>query len=185
MHWLFDHAGAVYLILGLAAVGFLFAFRLNHRVVHLGGGAGCLVLIALFWLLSQSILTDRKQIELTVRRLADAVVSRDQSELFHCVSRDFNYQGMDRQTLYDKVAQAVKTHAVKYVHIWDFEVESLSRPERRAKVNFKTRVDSPDGERLLLLRTDFVLEDDVWKMLALKLYNPIVNTDQPLDVPLR
>ncbi len=183
MHWLVDNPGALYLALAIAAVAFLVAFRLRGRALHLGLALGCLALIGLFWLLSQWIMTDRKQITSNVRSMAAAVVNADREQLFRYVAPDFQFQTMNRDDLYRVVENGVKQHQVKDVYVSQIEVEELSRPERRAKVNFLARVDSADGQRLFLLKTDFTLDGDVWKIKTMKLYNPLVNQDQPINIP--
>jgi hypothetical protein len=184
MHWLVDNAGMVYLALGLVAVGFLAAFRLRGRVLHLGGAAGCLALMGLIWLLTLWIVTDRKQIAANVRAMADAVVRHDAERLFKYIARDFHYQNMDREVLYGKVQQAMKLHRVTDITVSDIEIEELSRPQRQARVNFMTLIEGPDGTRLFRLRTEFTLEVEVWKLRHMQLFNPLVDQDRPIDIPL-
>jgi hypothetical protein len=183
MHWLIDHPGSIYLALGILAVGFFIAFHFTRRVVHLGGALGFLAVMALVWLLTQWVVTDRKQVERNVRRMAGAVVNGNVDELFRYVARDFRFGQMDRDALYARVKQAVKDHHVDDIHIFEFEVEKLSRPERRADVTFKATIHSSEGPRIFLFRSGFTLEDDVWKISRLSMHNPVVNTDQPLGVP--
>ena len=183
MYWLIDNPGVVYLVLGLVAVAFFVAFRLRGRALHLGLAGGCLALMGLFWLLSQWVVTDRKQIAGNVRVMADAVVHQDADRLFRYVAPDFRFQNMDRDALYQRVKHQIAAHQIKNIHVWDFEFEEVSRPQRRAKVNFKARVDAPDSTYLFLLKTDFTLDGDTWKIRGMKLYNPVVNQDQPIDIP--
>lgn len=183
MHWLIDHPGALYLALGLVAVGFLVAFHLSRRVVHLSVALGCLALMGVVWLLTQWIVTDSKQIDLNVRRMAADVVNGNTDDLFRYVAKGFRFGNMDRDALYAKVKQAVQMHHVDDIRIFDYEVETLSRPDRRANVNFKATIYSADGTRIFLFRSVFVLEDEVWKIQSLKMFNPLVNTDQAIDIP--
>jgi hypothetical protein len=183
MHWLLDHTGALYLVLGASAVAFLAAFHLNRRVVHLGGAVGCLALMGLVWLLAQVVVTDSRQIERNVRTMARAVVAGSTDELFRYVARDFRFGTYNRDTLYGRVKKTVQVHHVDDIHIFEFEVVKLGRPQRQADVNFKATIHSADGTRIFLFRSGWVLEDDVWKIARLTMHNPLVDTDTPIGVP--
>jgi hypothetical protein len=181
MHWLIDNPGIVYFTLGIVAVGFLIAFRLRGRVLHLGGAASCLALMGLFWLLTLWIVTDRKQITANVRAMAEAVVAGDVDRLFKFVARDFRYKTMERDDLYRSVQMTIKQYKIKEIYVWEFEFENVSRAQGRAKVNFNARVDGQGGTGLFLVKSDFTLEGDLWKMKGLHV-TPINNVDQEIDI---
>lgn len=188
MDWFVDHAGAVYVILGLIALGLLAVFWTNRRVKFLAWTAAPLALMALFWLLTRFVITDREQVRRSVHAMADAVVQGDADTLFKHVAREFVYRprGYNRDTMYQKVRQAIKRFHVTSMHVWHFEVTELTRTgdTGRAKVNFKVTVAGPTGERLVLCFAEFRREDGAWKMSELtRLANPIANTDQAIDIP--
>lgn len=188
MHWLVDHAGAVYVVLGLVTLALLAVFWVDRRVKFLVWSVGPLALMGLFWLLTLLVVTDRAQVRSNVQAMADAVVQGDADALFKYVARDFVYKprGYDRDTMYQKVRQAIKHFNVTSIHVWHFEVTELSRDgdKGRAKVNFKVTVAGPAGERPVLCFAEFRREDGVWKMSELtRLTNPIANTEQAIDVP--
>lgn len=183
MDWVLDHSAVVYILLGAVALGFSTAFHRTGRALYLAYAAGMLALMPLWWLLSHALLTDRGQIERNIRRMAEAVVDGNADELFRYVADDFRFGTMDRDTLYAKVRQAITKHHVNDIRVFDFEVEKLSVAERQARVSFKAAVDSPDGMRLFLLRTEFVLREKLWKIRGMTMHNPLVNTDQPLGIP--
>jgi hypothetical protein len=185
MDWLFDHPGVVYLALAIVAVIFVALFQWRRRGTHLIAAAVCVGVMVLFWLLSHWIMTDRKQIVVNVQRMAELVVARKPDELFRYVASDFRYKDMNREQFHDRVQQAMKAHHVQDIYVWDFEIERLSRPMLRAKVNFRASVDATDGGTyMVLIRADFVLEGDTWKIQTMKLFNPVVNQDQPIEIPL-
>jgi hypothetical protein len=185
MGWLVDHANTIYLVLGAVALGFAAAFWLNKRVKFLAIAGGVLALIGLFWLLTQWVVTDRGQIRRNLDTMASAVVDGDADRLFKYVAADFQYQGMSRKQLYEAVSRTIKFYNITDIPITNTEIESLSRETRSAKVTFNATVHGPEGPRPFLLRTDFVLEGEVWKIRAMRIYNPLVNTDQEITVPLR
>jgi hypothetical protein len=186
MSWLVDHANTWYLLLGLLTVGLVLAWWLNRRVKFLGFAGGVLVLMGLLWLLSSSVNTDRKQLEHAVKAMAAAVEKGDANNLFKHIARDFRYKGMDRDALHKHAQQAVQVYEVREIKITKFTVDEVSREKKFAKTSFRCSVwsggnDTPD---LLSIQADFVLEDGAWKLKTLRFYNPIVNQDQEIDLPL-
>lgn len=176
MHWIVDHPQAVYLALGAGAIIYLAIFWAHKRVRDLGNAGIFIALLALFWLLSQFIMTDRKLIHQTLRQMADAVIAGDGDALFTHVARDFRYHDLNRDTTYQAVRKNIKHFSIQAVHLWDYEVPELSRSDRKARVEFKATVSGPDMDRMFLIRSDFVLEEGAWKMQSFRVFNPIVNT---------
>ena len=71
--WLVDHATVCYLLLDLAALVLVAIFWSNRRVAYLLAAGGALGLIALVWLLTIIVITDRKQLYLNVQAMARGV----------------------------------------------------------------------------------------------------------------
>ena len=181
MHWLVDHAGTVYLLLGIVALSLLAAFWLNRRVKFLGLAAGAFAVIALFWLLTRVVITDRKQIDQNVRTMADAVVAGDTNTLMKYVATNFRYKGMTRDQVEKMVLGSAKRFRVSEIVITNLQVPELSREARKAKVEFQATVHNPDGPRPFHLKTEFVLEEETWKIKTFAIFNALI--EQPIDIP--
>ena len=183
MHWLVDHAGTVYLLLGIVALSLLAAFWLNRRVKFLGLAAGVLLVMVLFWLLSRAVITDRKQIELNLRAMAAAAVEGKADKLLPYLASDFHYEGVvDRRTAEGWMRRGLERHKPSDIVIWNYEATEVSRERKKAKVGFNVRASGPFGEAMYYFRCDFVLENDVWKVQTFEVFNPI--NEQKTRLPI-
>jgi hypothetical protein len=186
MSLLVDNANIVYILLGLLALGFIVAGWLTRRVKFFALALGPVALIAVFWLTTRAVVTDLRQIHGSVDAMAGAVVNQDADELFKHVSKDFQYKGMNRNVMQDRVARAIKLHKVKEAFISQFRATEVSRAKGKAKASFRVRVDDQGGETVFFAycEADFVLEADRWKLKGIEFFNPVVNQDQPMNIPL-
>jgi hypothetical protein len=185
LRWLVDHAGLLYVLLGLVALALAVSWwmtRERRYLVGLGAVAG---LAALVWLLSLVIVTDRQQIRRAVEEMAQAVADNKPGVIVGHLSKDFSYQGLTRATIEQHLAGTIRAYGLTFVKVWDFDFEQLSRAEGKARVAFRARADLGEDITMWLCRADFVLEDGRWRMKGFNVYNPVVNTDQPIQVPLR
>jgi hypothetical protein len=189
MSWLVDNAATVYVLLGMVAGGFAMAWWLTKRVKFLAVAGGIVALMALFWLLTRLVVTDRRQIETNVREMADAAAAGRVEDLVRHLAADVTVQRRDfkRKEVADAVRRVLNVSPIKYVHIFDFEVTELTRQgnQGHAAVNFKARVDGRGDEVLALpwCVTDFVIEDGRWKLRRVEFRNSIANTDQLMPIP--
>jgi len=180
MSWFVDNANIVYILLGLAALGFAAAGWITRRVKFFAIALVPVLLIALFWLLTQFVATDRQQIQTHVVDMANAVVAGDAPGLFKHVARDFNYKGMTREQLAKLLTATAAMHKITEVKIWEFEVVELSRAKRSAKTHFKATVfDREATLAVVFCIGDFVLEDEQWKLKTIDFRNA-ANPDQPM-----
>jgi hypothetical protein len=180
MSWLIDHANHLYLLLGLVAVGLLTAGWLTRRVKFFLYAGIPIVLMGVVWLLTETIVTDRQQIQQNVRIMADAVVRGDADELFKHVARDFRYKQLTREQLAVVLKGIAAQHKITEVKIWEFEFDEVSRETLTAKAHFKATVfDKDSALAVVFCVATFTLDDNRWKLRAIDFRNA-ANPDQPM-----
>ena len=181
--WLVDNANFVYLILGLVILGLGVSAWLNPRVRTLAGIAAVAALIALVWLLTVLVPTDRSQIQANLWAMARAVQDKKANDLSKHLARDFRYQGSGREELARLVTQASERFKVNHINLWEFEVKSLA--DDKAKIGFRCVAHSADGGAFTAICVaDFVKEGEAWKLQRIRFFNPVANTDQEIALPI-
>ena len=107
-------------------------------------------------------------------------------KVFAHFSRDFRHDGQDLQSSRERIARAIRQKRVNNIHVWNFGAGMLSRGRGRTTVvGFLVRFFA-DGGTLLFYRCrlDFVLEDDKWRLKGFQIFNPVINNDQPIQIPM-
>jgi hypothetical protein len=179
MDWLVENARVLYILLGIVGVGLVLVWWNNRRAKYLGFVVGIVALIGLLWLLTQFHISDRKQIELNVLAMRDAILKKNADDLFKHVSKDFNYKGTDRETLYAAVKVLIGKLDVSDIGISSFRVEDVSREKKLARTSFLV-TPHPD-KQMFRAEADFVLEGDQWKLKTMRFYGP--TGGQEMDIP--
>jgi hypothetical protein len=184
MSWLIDSANTWYLLLGIVGLGFGTAWWMNRRAKYLLGVAAAAALIALLWLLTRLVVTERQQLELNVRAMAEAVVEGKADVLLNYFAGDFEFQGRKRKDLADGVVRGAKQFQVTEIVISAFDVEELK--DLRATVFFRATVRHRGEDRpyLVACRASFVKENERWRVREVRFYNPLVNQNQPIALPI-
>jgi hypothetical protein len=184
MSWIVDHAGLLYVILGIAAAGFVVGWWFDKRVKFLGFAAGVLALMGLVWLLTQLVATDRTQLKQTVEAMARDVVDGKMDDLFKHIAPDFNYKGMNRDMLHRLAQNSVKGYKINNITIAKFDAD-VAPNRKTAKTSFNVTPFSDTGDYLGIFRTeaDFVREGEEWKLKTLRFYNAVVDQDKEIDLP--
>ncbi len=183
--WVVDNANLIYLLFTLAALFVGVAAWQTRRVKYLVWLGIIVALAALFWFLCSLVITDRKQVELNIDDMARATLDRNASRLMGHLATNFEFQGHKRKQIADAVIRTAEAGQVNGYRMWDFSIDELSRPQRKAKVTFRLRIDTARGDaHMLLCRASFVLEGDRWLLTTFQVFNPVANTDQPIGVPL-
>ncbi len=144
------------------------------------------VLAGLVWLTDRSIVTDREQIEEALREMSQGVAARDVGRIFAHVSRDVQVQGHNHESFRRRTEQMLGRNEVQEVVVWDVVVSEVSRERKSAKADFKAKVRSvhTTGSEFFLVRSEFVLELGRWRLKGFQVFNPHVNTNEPLRIPL-
>jgi hypothetical protein len=185
LFWLVDNALLWYLLLGcvLLAVAAYWWMRRKRQFLIAAGIVTALILLV--WLLTRVVVTDRQQIRRNIEEMAQAVADNKPDVIAKHLSRDFDYYGLKTDAVVHHIAAASRAYGVSYVRVWDFDFEYLSHAEGRARIAFRARADLGPDITMWLCRAEFILEDGQWRMQHFDVYNPVVNTDQPIQIPLR
>src|SRR5438105_1997064 len=135
MSWLVDNANTWFVLLGILGLGLGMAWWIQRQPRLLLGVAAAVALIALVWLLTRLVVTDRQQLQANIREMANAVVEGKADVLLKHLANDFQFQGRQRQDLVDGIARGAKLYRVSNVVISGFDVEEWQ--DRSAKVFFR------------------------------------------------
>jgi len=181
--WLVDHAGLVYLflgILGLVLGSLWWMSRSRHYLFGLIGAAGLLVLV---WLLTLFLVTDRVQIVRNVEAMAQAIDKRNLDQFFKHLSGSFDHEGMNAQQFREYVEPQLKLHKVTVFHVSKIVAENVSRQTGKGQVAFWIDVQGNWQGEVPPLRCEasFVLERDEWRLKGFKLF--LGNTPTEFKLP--
>lgn len=181
--WPIDNANIIYLVLGLVILGLAASWYLNRRVKTLMIIASVIILGIAVWLLTLIVPTDRKQIVDNVWAMRQAVLDRKPGDLVKHWSRDFVFRNLSGSELARDVTEKAAKYNVNDIHLWDFEVKSVS--EEKGEVWFRCRAGEAGGAPFLALcKADFVKESDAWKLQRIRFFNAVANTDQEITPPV-
>lgn len=184
--WLTEDPSSVYLLLGILAFGFLAAFWLKRQRKYLIGVGLMALLAGLVWLVDYLIVTDREQILQHLGVMAEAGSRRDLERVFRHISKDFQHGTLDKAAFRQAAERVMRRFNVRNIRIWDLEPGEIAREARSGKIAFKVKVQSDLTREtdFFLCRAEFVLDPDgQWRMKGFQIFNPLVNTDQPLQIP--
>jgi hypothetical protein len=157
--------------------------------VGAGAAGGLIGLLCLLVFLAPLIFgeSDSQQIERKVREMAAAVKADNLDEAFRHISREFRFEGLDRPAFRQKAQEAIRRQRVEDVVVWEFEHREISRQRRTAKVRFMVKVKGDwRGSEAAGYRcdADFVLDPDgQWRLRTFQIFNPFMESDQPIRVP--
>ena len=180
---LIDNAQVVYFLLGFVLLGMGVSWWLNRRVRTLLYMAGMAALIALVYLLTVFVPTDRKQIEANLWAMARAILDDRPDDLVKHWSRDFEFQGLGRDMLAQAVSKTAGRNAVESINLWEFDFKRVEGD--KAEVWFRCVANGRGGGSFLAIcHADFVREDGDWKLQRAAFFQPIANTDQPITLPI-
>jgi hypothetical protein len=190
LYWIVDHVWWHLGLLALAAVILAFVWWIHRRQELLIALAVVSALIALLCIVSWLVITDKQRIENALYDMADAVTDNRPDDVIPHLAEQFQFVGANRTLTKGQVRDAIKAgielYGVEGVRIFNFEFEDFSRQAGIAKVKFNLRVFLKGGRGLEIFqcRAQFILEDGKWRMKTLEFFNPIVKTDQPLQLHL-
>jgi hypothetical protein len=185
MNSLVDASGTIYVLLGIAAAALVAGWWVSNQLKYLFIALGVLALLLLLWLLVRFAPSDQRKLEDSVHAMADAVVKKNEAELFKHVSKDFRYKDLTRESLLEKAKAAMAHARVSDVSIPKFKVEELSREKKLAKTWFRVVVRAQDMSAPFMFdaQGDFVLEEEVWKLKTIRFYR--FQTTEEFDPHIR
>lgn len=184
--WLVEDPTPVYWILGVLAVGLAVGWWVTRQRKYLVGLGAVAALAGLVWLLDFLVVTDSEKIVLAVKDMAAGVETRDTNRIFSHISNDFHLPMWDKKAFREMAEEHIRNGDLNHLSVGDFEPTDVSRAKRKGRMAFsvKPRGRLFSGSEYFLCRADFVLEDDgQWRMVGLEVFNPFVETNQPLQIP--
>jgi hypothetical protein len=184
--WLTEDPSPVYLLLGIIALAFFVAYWVKRQRKYLVGVGIVTALVGIVALIDHLVVTDREQIVHHLGEMAEAGSNRDLDRVFRHFSAEFRHQGHDKSSFRQAAERAIRQHNVRDFRIWDLEPVEISSETRTAKAAFKIKFQSDlsRGADFFLCRAEFVLDPDgQWRLKGFQIFNPFVNTDQPLQIP--
>lgn len=185
LHWVVDNAGLLYVVLGAVAVALAAGWWTTRDRKYLIPLAVAVALMALVWLLGRFVVvTDRMQIRRNVDAMVAAVLEGNPEGLIRHLARGFEFQGMDRQRFSAYARKALPRKQVHDLHVFNYDTEELSSEKGKAVAAFRVRAGTAWGPAIYFVRLDFVVENEAWRLRRVRIYNPVVNTDQPIQIPL-
>jgi len=186
LSWIVDHAVLIYVFLGLFGLGAALSYRQSRDRRNLYGFLAAAGLALLVFLLSFFVVTDRQQLEKNVGGMVTAVLTGNENLLRKRLAPDFNLAGRDRDNVARSVVSSAKSYGVSNIYIFKWRVDELSRSDKKAVASFGARVDLAGNDQYLVqCKATFVLIGDDWLLRSIEFFNPVVNQDQPIAIPLR
>jgi hypothetical protein len=180
---LVDHAGLWFLLLGIAGLVLASLWWMTRRREYVWAFAGVAALIALLWLLTRFVVTDRMQIVRTVQVMAQAVQQRNLDEFFKHVASSFRHETMNAPELRRYMESQLKRHQVRTFHVTGVRAEDVARTGKSGKAEFWIQVegDWEGGVPPMRCESTFTLERDEWRLQGFKLF--LGNTGNEFRLP--
>jgi hypothetical protein len=183
LEWLVDHVVAVYVVLGLVALGLLIGLWVTRKRPYALALVLVLALVALFALLTLFVPTDRTRVIGAVQDMEAGVKTHNADRIFANISDQFRLGSLDKETF----RHWVKDHLnqVDTITPSDFDKVHIDRPGKVATLEFNVKPKGPltGDTAFYLIRATFVLDpDDRWRLKTFEAFNPFVDSDKPMDV---
>jgi hypothetical protein len=183
--WLVEDPLPVYLLLGAAALILAFLWWTTRLAKYLSALGVVAALAGLVWLLDFLVVTDGEQIAQNIETMARGVNERNLDLTFGCVADDLRRGPLTKPGLRQLADRALAGEGVTSMKVWDLTVADVSRQTKTGKAAFsaKFRGRLVQGE-YFNVRAEFSLEPDgQWRLKSFEVFNPVVNSSQPLEIP--
>jgi hypothetical protein len=182
--WIVESTTLLTILLATVALAFVAGWWRTRKSNFLFGAAVALAVIAALFAVGYFVETDGQKLEHSVQEMAEGVKTHKLDRTFAQISESFNYGGIDKKTLCDKVNGTVQVRNVTAVDVWDFQTEEVSREKRTARVHFRVKPRGNWDAEGMTYRcvADFVLDpDDQWRLKTFNIYDPVSTT--PRSIP--
>jgi hypothetical protein len=179
--WLFEGRLAVYLFLAVVAVILLGLWWRDRRRGWLFGVAAVGVLIGIYFLLDRLVETRSEQISRKLQEMAAGVKAGDTERIFLHVSDRFTFAGLNKAAFQAAVDRILQARRVTDLAIFDFQPL-----DERGRVFFRAKpIGDEQGLNIAyIVRAQFVRDPDgQWRLQSFEVFNPVVNTNTPMQVP--
>jgi hypothetical protein len=184
--WLVQDSSAVYLLLGLAALGLGVGWWVRQeRRYALGLGVVLLLMLAVF-LFNRFVVTDHEQLVQSVEDMAGSVQTKDVNRIFAHISERFKSGGTDKKAFRSWVEYRITGQDMTHLKVWDFEPGKQTGPNKQS-IYFlvKAQGEAVPGETFFRCEAFFERDPDgKWRMTGFRLMNPQTEPDKAEDIPL-
>jgi hypothetical protein len=184
LSWLLEEVAIIYMLLGtILLVAAALWWRTRHNK-YLIGAALTVVFIGVLALLAYFVETDDKRIAKAVQVMAAGVKARDLDRVFRHLSEQFHIGGHDKASFRRFAENAIRSHNVEDVIVWDFDgAKGSGKTMRRMAFKVKVRGNWSGGADHYLCVAEFALEQGQWRMLGFQIFNPFMETTRPIPIP--
>jgi hypothetical protein len=181
--WLVDHSALGYLFLGILVLVMACLWWINRKRHYLLGLMGAIGLVAVLWLLTLFVVTDRAQIVHGVQAMAQAIEQRNLDHFFKHVSSSFDHQGMNAQQFRGYVESQLQRYKVTSFSVSKIAAYDVSRQSGKGNADFWISLEGNWEGQVLPLRCEtlFVLEANEWRLKGFRLF--VSNTTQEFRLP--
>ncbi len=183
MAWLVDNAQTLYILIGMSRWAWALPGGCSGDASTLIGAAPRLACVALVWLLTHLIVTDRQQLDANIHAMADAVVTGKTESLVKLLAADFEFQGHKPPELAAAVVRVAKQYKVHDIYISNVDVEDMTATTAKVYFRATARARGDDRPYMVACRGMFVKEGREWKLKQARFFNPVVNEEIHLPLP--
>ncbi|MBV9124659.1 MAG: hypothetical protein JO112_14985 [Planctomycetes bacterium] len=184
MSWLFEGSSTVYLILGILALALAVGWWMNRKRAFLIGLAVVAGFAGVYWLLDVLVVTDREQMVLNLKDMAQGVKDRNTDQVFGHISHDFRSpQGKTKEEFRQISQTDINSGEVQEILMWDFNVTQVDRGQKTGTVAFSVKARGNSGEYGPFdCEAHFHLDpDNQWRLVGFKLFFP--QTTREVELP--
>lgn len=184
--WLTEGDSTLYLVLAAAEVVLLALWWRTRKRWYAVAAAGVATIALLLFILDWAVESDREQVKRKLHEMAAAVAAGHMDAIFSHISRDFRYGSVGKSEFRQFCDANRRSRNVSRMAVWDIQFGDVYRTDRRAEVEFRFKVEGnwSAGEATFDSKSEFRLDSDAqWRLRTFKVYNPIVDKNQPLSVP--
>jgi ketosteroid isomerase-like protein len=182
--WLFEGNWVAFTILTGAALVLTWAWWRTRRKNYLIGLAAIVILIGLYELCHLLVETPREQIKRKLDDMAAAVQAYDTQRIFQHISDQFQFQGYNKAEFRQQVQRVFNQRWLESLKVWDQEWEPGNN-SNTYQGHFRAKPRGPfNAEEFYLVRATFIKDPDgQWRLQEFRVYNPVVNTNDPMQIP--
>lgn len=184
--WLVEDPTLAFVFLALVALVLGVLWRQTRQRKYLLGEVVVTGLVIVVALLSRYVETDNKRIIHSIEEMAEGVRTHNMDRIFAQIADSFHYGTLDKKGFRSSAERVIRNRDVTEMVVWDFELADVSREKRSGKVTFRAKPRGNFGgdAAYYLVEADYVLDpDNHWRMRSFKVFNPFVETRQPMVIP--
>ncbi|MFM7152163.1 MAG: hypothetical protein ACKO23_20230 [Gemmataceae bacterium] len=138
-------------------------------------------LLGLLFLLDYMVETRQEQVERKLVEMADSVRKHDVDHIFRHISDKFQFQSLNKVGFRKYVESTFNRGWIDDMVVWGFQPV-----DRQGIVTFyaKPKGSITGKDVPYLVRAKFIEEArGEWKLESFQIFNPVVDTNRPLDLP--